>query len=222
MISQSQFNNAAQLLGCSVSAIKAVYNVEANGSGFLDDGLVKGQWDPADRLQILFEGHRFWKGLVKVGVAPAVFLRNNPQYADVLYSVWNRNKYKGGSAEWDRSSRAIEVCKLLGVDVNIALDSASYGAFQIMGENNSECGYANSHDMIAAYNSGLEPEQLFSFCRLVQHRGLDKALKAKDWATFAKSYNGSAYKENRYDIKLAAADKKFSTADRNVGNYGNK
>lgn len=35
------------------------------------------------------------------------------------------------------------------------------------------------------------------------------ALQAKDWAEFARRYNGPAYKENRYDEKLAKAYQKF-------------
>jgi peptidoglycan-binding domain 1 protein len=36
------------------------------------------------------------------------------------------------------------------------------------------------------------------------------ALQAKDWAEFAKRYNGPAYEQNQYDKKLAAAYQKFS------------
>ncbi|MNR58176.1 hypothetical protein D3C85_1791100 [compost metagenome] len=34
---------------------------------------------------------------------------------------------------------------------------------------------------------------------------LHKALKAGKWADVARRYNGPAYKENRYDTKLAEA-----------------
>ena len=39
---------------------------------------------------------------------------------------------------------------------------------------------------------------------------METLLKAKDWANFARGYNGPAYAKNRYDVKLAAAYAKFS------------
>ena len=38
------------------------------------------------------------------------------------------------------------------------------------------------------------------------------ALQRRDWAAFAKGYNGTAYRENRYDERLAAAYGKRSKA----------
>jgi hypothetical protein len=34
-------------------------------------------------------------------------------------------------------------------------------------------------------------------------------LRDKDWAGFARRYNGPAYAENKYDEKLSAAYEKF-------------
>ena len=39
-----------------------------------------------------------------------------------------------------------------------------------------------------------------------------KALKAKDWAGFAKMYNGPNYQINDYDTKLAAAYRRYQVA----------
>ncbi|NBT89135.1 MAG: DUF3380 domain-containing protein, partial [Flavobacteriaceae bacterium] len=36
-------------------------------------------------------------------------------------------------------------------------------------------------------------------------------LKAKDWAGFAKGYNGPAYAKNAYDTKLAGAYANFNS-----------
>ena len=35
------------------------------------------------------------------------------------------------------------------------------------------------------------------------------ALKKQDWNTFASLYNGSGYKQNKYDIKLQLAYNKW-------------
>ena len=36
-----------------------------------------------------------------------------------------------------------------------------------------------------------------------------KALKDKDWSTFAKLYNGPEYAKNKYDSKLSSAYLKY-------------
>ncbi len=200
MLTEQNFNNAAKIIGCTISAIKAVYQVEAAGRGYLSDG----------RVKILFEGHRFWKALVKNGANPKKFIAENPQYKNVLYEFWVKTHFKGGAAEWDRMSQAIEICKELKLDPVLALNSASYGAFQIMGENATLCGYANSHEMLAAFNLKGEAEQLDAFCRFVKSKKLDDELRAKNWEAFAEGYNGTAYRLNKYDIKLAAADRRYS------------
>lgn len=192
MITEDQFKAAANLVGCEIAAVKAVYYVEAAGRGYLPDG----------RVKILFEGHRFWKQLVKAKKDPQVFIKSNPQYKNVLYPVWDKRQYKGGPSEWDRMSKAIEVCNLLGVEPELALDSASYGSFQIMGENSVLCGYPTAHEMIADYNNGGEAEQLKSFIRFIKATHLDNELRDRNWAAFAKGYNGTQYLLNKYDTKL--------------------
>ena len=55
MITEQEFQDAANIIGCEVAAIKSVYEVEAAGRGYLDDGRVnaiapgpfptEGAWD---------------------------------------------------------------------------------------------------------------------------------------------------------------------------------
>lgn len=210
-LTDQHFRNAAYQLNCEIAAIRAVYHVEANGSGYLDDGAIKGQRDDQDRVKILFEGHRFWKQLVRLGKNPAEFIAMHPEYVNVLYKDWDKTQYRGGSAEWDRMSMAMEVCSKLGVAPEAALDSASYGAFQIMGENAQLCGYATAQEMLAAFNLKGEEEQLMAFCRFVKSKLLDGYLRARNWAKFAEGYNGSAFRKNAYDVKLINAYRIFKS-----------
>lgn len=200
MITEEEFKDAANIIGCEVACIKAVYEVEASGRGYLPDG----------RVKILFEGHRFWKQVVAVGADPVKFISLNKEYTNVLYKKWDKKQYKGGIKEWDRMSKAIEVCTKLNLNPIIALNSASYGSFQIMGENAVLCGYATSQEMLASYNNHGEQEQLDSFIRFVKSTHLDDELKAKKWAAFAQGYNGSQFRANKYDLKLSAAYEKYS------------
>lgn len=207
MITEAQFKEAADALKAPVSCIKAVYKIEANGSGFLDDGLVKGAYDSQDRVKILFEGHRFWKLLAKAGVSRLKLLKAAMQFPNVLYEKWDRKQYKGGTKEWDiRMAQAYQVCDFLGVHRSIAFGAASYGSFQIMGENYALCGYADAQSMLTAFNTGGEKEQLRAFVMFIKSKGLDKALREKNWPVFAKGYNGTGYRENKYDTRLHAEE----------------
>lgn len=200
MITEQQFFKAAEILQSSISVIKAVYEVEASGRGYLPDG----------RVKILFEGHRLWKRLSKRGVSEIKLKEAASKYPNVLYKEWDKTQYKGGKAEWDRVSQAYLVCDFVGVGRGVALEAASYGSFQIMGENHSLCGYDSAQTMLTSYNNGGEAEQLNSFIRFVKARNIDSFLRDKQWAKFASAYNGTGYKKNMYDVKLAVADRRFS------------
>ena len=86
--------------------------------------------------------------------------------------------------------------------------SASYGKFQIMGFNYKLAGYKGIEEFVATMNAS-EDDHLHAFINFVKNKNLVDELQRKDWAGFAKGYNGSGYKENKYDEKLAAAYVKF-------------
>jgi hypothetical protein len=73
-----------------------------------------------------------------------------------------------------------------------------------MGFNHKLCGYANVMDFVQGMLKS-EPSQLEAFEKFVRAKEIDDDLAAKRWAGFAQVYNGSGYKANKYDEKLAAA-----------------
>jgi hypothetical protein len=168
--------SAAQKIGCAVAAVRAVIDVESRG-GFLPDG----------RPKILFERHYFCR--LTGG-------KHDRANADISQKKWGG--YKGGAAEFDRLERAV------ALDRSAALRSASWGAFQIMGDNFKACGFGNVEEFVKAMVAG-EPEQLGAFVNFVKNNRLDDELRRLDWAAFARGYNGPDYKANKYDEKLAAA-----------------
>ena len=87
--------------------------------------------------------------------------------------------------------------------------SASWGMFQIMGFNYAACGEKSVDNFVKAMCMS-ECRQLVLSARFIKQSGMLSALQAKDWAEFAKRYNGPAYEQNQYDKKLAAAYQKFS------------
>src|SRR5690606_5667831 len=75
---------------------------------------------------------------------------------------------------------------------------------QILGENHEQAGHAELQSFInAMYRSASDQLDCFISFILNDRRPL-AAIREKDWATFARIYNGPAYRQNRYDEKMAA------------------
>ena len=91
------------------------------------------------------------------------------------------------------------------IDDTAALESASWGAFQIMGFHWQRLGYASVQDFVTEMSAG-ESQQFDAFTRFIEtDPALLKALKSRKWAEFAKLYNGPDYLRNLYDTKLQRA-----------------
>ena len=188
-ISEDDFKEAAEALGLDVAFVKAVAEVEAAGRGF----------ESNRRPRILFEGHIFWSRLKKQGIDPEKFVSD---HSGILYPKWDKSKYFGGEKEWLRLEEAWKINK------KAALESASYGLFQIMGFNYASCGCKDVFEFVSEMFFS-EGRQLNMFCKFCKSLGLEKYLKEKDWAGFARRYNGPEYAKNEYDKKLEAAYKKY-------------
>ena len=114
----------------------------------------------------------------------------------------------GKAAEHMRLTRAAEINQAC------ALASASWGMFQVMGYHWERLGYASVETFADAMRQS-EADQLDAFVRFVlADPALHKALKARRWATFAAGYNGPAYKDNLYDVRLARAYARYEAEDR--------
>lgn len=178
------FERAARVLGAPVAAVRAVAKVEALGSGF-EGGLPK----------ILPEPHRFFKN------TGGRFAKTDP---DICYPRWDPARYPKTQAE-----RWAQLARMVSLDVDAGLKSASYGAFQIMGENHAVCGFRDPWSFV--YDQSLtEGDQLDAFVSFVSGAGLVPSLRRLDWTTFARGYNGTGFRQNRYDERLAVAYREFA------------
>lgn len=175
---------AATALKCEVAAVRAVAEVESRGSGFL----------PSGKCKILFEAHIFSR------LTGHKYDKSHPHISS---RKWNKALYKGGEREWARLGEAI------ALDRNAALQSASYGKFQVMGFNYQVCGYKTLDAFLI--DTATEAGHLTMFLGYVKARGLVDELQRKDWAGFALGFNGAGYAANHYDTKMAAAYRKYST-----------
>lgn len=178
----ADLNYVATFLGCELAAVKAVLIVETGGvGGFLADG--------SGRPRILFESHLFSR---------ATGGRYDTTNPDISVPAWDRRLYKGGAAEYLRLAKAVEL------DRKSALESTSWGMFQILGANAKTAGYGDVEAFVAAMATS-EFNQLQAFGVFCQRQGLAAVLRAKDWETFARRYNGPQFQANQYDVKLARA-----------------
>jgi len=188
------YKKAAQLLAVEEAAVKAIASVESNGSGFITDPST-GKQVP----KILFERHIMFKRLRDY--TPIKSADMAAKYPDIVNPT--PGGYKGGIAEQERLERASKI------DLKTALESASWGAYQVMGFHWSALGYPSVQALVA--DAQTEEGQLNIFIKFVKASpNVLKALKAKDWKAVALAYNGPSYAQNNYDTKLKAAYDRFS------------
>lgn len=185
-LTRADFEEIAARLGCEWEAAAAVAEVESGPlGGFGSDG----------RPVILFERHLFSR-------------KTNSRFDAAYPNISNRTP--GGypssqAARWDQLALAYSL------DPEAALQSASYGRFQVLGQNFGNLGMANAHDYVSKITRS-EKDQLEAFEGFVRANGLADELQRKDWAGFASRYNGPGYAANRYDVKMAEAYARLKAA----------
>lgn len=178
-LTRADFEEVAARLDCEWEAVAAVAEVESGPlGGFAADG----------RPIILFERH--------------LFSRKTASAFDASHPTIS-NRTPGGYPR-TQAERWTQLATAFALNPLAALESASYGRFQVLGQNYGNLGMADAK----AYVSKLaisEKHQLEAFEGFVVANGLKDELQRKDWAGFASRYNGPGYAANRYDTKMAEA-----------------
>jgi hypothetical protein len=183
MLTLDDVKDDAVRLGCEPEVVLAVAEIESAGGGFAPDGFPK----------TLFEGHWFHK-LTKG--------KYSVDYPTISYPKWTKEHY---GKNWRAERARLDLASSL--DRTAALQSASWGMFQIMGFNHAMCGYKTVQSFVNAMCKS-ENSQLEAFVGFVIERGLADELQRKDWHGFARLYNGPAYMQNDYAGKMERAYKK--------------
>lgn len=190
-LAPSDFDAAAAALGPGVSAaiVRAFAEVESGGkSGFGADG----------RPIIAYEGHTFRKLTGKKFDATDPLL--SYPYVVKAGPEWQTNNRNQGSA-WQTLERA------MALDHAAALQSCSWGMFQVMGFNYQACGYPDVDAFVVAMRAGErgQLDAFLGFCK--SQRGMVQAMVAKDFKTMATIYNGADYGD--YDRRIGNAYRKY-------------
>lgn len=175
-LSEAQYVDAAKQLQCEAAVIKAVVLTELG---------IRGPFDELGRPTILFERHRF---------SALTASKFDKLYPDISNPA--RGGYGKFSAQYPKLERAAKL------DPVAALKAASWGAFQIMGENFKQAGHVSVEAFVAAMKLSVQA-QLQAFVAFVKDDAvLQKAMASKQWASFAARYNGPSYKVNEYDVNM--------------------
>lgn len=191
-LSEKDLVNAANSLGIELNLMKALNRIESRGTGFL----------PGNGPVILFERHWFYRLYKKVHGEE----RAN-KTATYYPSICNpkRGGYKGGEEEWHRFNAAQTL------DQSCAIESCSWGLYQLMGFHWETLGYESPLDFFQRM-SRSEADQLDGIVRFIMNnKELHRAMKDKNWSEIARLYNGEAYEENEYDKKLINAYEHFES-----------
>lgn len=184
-LTDRDFELAAQRLAVPVAYIRAFYAVESSGNPFING-----------RPTILFEPHRFSR---------ATGHRFDNTHPRLSYRKWDRTRYPT-----TQDARYDQLCRAVCLDPLAGFASASYGGFQILGENYAVCGARDSM-AFAWQESQTVADQLEHLVMFIRgNRRLLKALQQADWPTVARLYNGTGYRQNKYDERLARAVRRYS------------
>ncbi|WP_162555843.1 LysM peptidoglycan-binding domain-containing protein [Reichenbachiella versicolor] len=176
--SKPDYAKIAKKLGVEKEVVQAIATVESSGSGFYKNGNPK----------VRFEGHWFRK----YQKGKENFSQLQKDNSDLIYPYSDSSSKKHGSAEYE---------KALKLDSESAMLSTSFGAFQIMGFNFKAGGYDSVSDFVEDQKTSAgQVEAFMNF--IASNKAMLKAMKEKDFAKFAKLYNGPDYKVNKYDTKM--------------------
>lgn len=178
--------NCARALNCPPENLLAVKAVESGGSAFNSDG----------RLVLAYEDHVFGKrtGYRFQKTHPHLSRRGFKHVKSVAPSDPHPHKLN----QEERWMLLAEACEL---DFDAAVQSCSYGMWQIMGFNYRKLSFSSPMHMIEVMYEGYEG-QWECFLRFCRYAGCLDALRKGDWLTFERLYNGGGQK-GAYAKRLA-------------------
>lgn len=175
------YQRAAMDLLCEVNAIKAVCTIEAPRGFFNPDG------SPV----ILYERHYFHR-------------LTGGRYDKAWPTLSNPSP--GGYGKYSEQHKKLQLA--VELDRDAALQSVSWGGFQIMGANYKRAGFKTLQAFVNAMYAGAE-EHLDAFVAFIRSDPkLLAAIRAHDWYTFAERYNGPGQDAppgviHDYDFRIA-------------------
>lgn len=188
-LTEEDFREVARELGVEVAAIKAVVEIEAGRTheGFSAPG----------KPLINFDLTMFRRFATRRGV-------NLSKYGKSHSVVFN--SHRGSQSKANRRLDAA-----MTINPHAAIEGTFWGMFQIGGFNWKKCGADSIEDFVQRM-SRSERDQLDMFASFITNTGLLKHLQSKNWAAFARGYNGPSYARRSYHTRMASAYVRHSKA----------
>lgn len=182
-LTDADFESVAKELDVEIAAIKAVVLIEAGKQ-------MKGFWAPGVPVvnfdRSMYNSHRH-KAVNKKGDKNAKVPAGLTGYA---------------LKEWTQLTNARRQ------NEDGANMGTFWGMFQIGGFNYKLCGCETVGEFVKLMSES-ELEQLELFAAFITNTGMLPDLKAKNWAAFARKYNGASYARRGYHTRMANAYAKF-------------
>ncbi len=185
-ISKDELLELAKKTNLSVAQLLTVYNVETDGNAFRENG------DP----KVLFERHYF------SNLTGGIYDNSHPNIS---------NPVQGGYGLYSEQLEKLQ--EAYDLDPIAAIQSASYGGFQIMGANYKDAGYSDLQTFYKDMTSTNVDLHLNAFVNYITSKGLIDEIQNNQWTEFASKYNGPKYKDNDYDGKM---QKEFEKLKNNI------
>lgn len=186
-LTDEDFRIVADELGVEIAAIKAVVLIEAGTQ-------MKGFWAPGVPV-INFDRTMYNRYASKA--SPRVGAKGEKVPAGLSgYAL----------KEW---TQLINARKVNARGANMG---TFWGMFQIGGFNYKLCGCENVDEMVKRMSSS-EFDQLELFAAFITNAGMLSDLKAKNWAAFARKYNGASYAKRGYHTRMANAYARFKKGE---------
>lgn len=186
-LTDEDFARVAEELSVESAAIKAVVSIEAGAA-------MKGFWAP--------------------GVPIVNFDR----------SMYNRYASRAASKAGDKNAKVpaglsgyalkewTELTNARKVNAQGANLGTFWGMFQIGGFCYKTCDCETIDEFVQKMSTS-EFEQLELFAAFIKNSGYVKDLRVKNWAGFARKYNGPSYARRGYHTKMASAYSKFKAQE---------
>lgn len=186
-LTDADFEKVARQLDVETAAVKAVVSIEAGSA-------MKGFWAPGIPV-INFDATMYRK-----------YARTAPDKSGAKGESVPAGLTGYARSEW---TQLINARKTNAQGANMG---TFWGMFQIGGFNYKICG-CKSVDEFVRRMSYSEFEQLELFASFLVNTGYVRDLRAKNWSSFARKYNGPSYARRGYHTKMASAYSKFKAQE---------
>ncbi|WP_172841979.1 N-acetylmuramidase domain-containing protein [Bradyrhizobium lablabi] len=190
-----QIADAAEKAGIPKAGMLAIVEVETAGAPTEADGRTP---------VFLFERHIFRRELAARQPAKVA----KAERFGLAIPKWDKaTQYRD---ERNSAQRLALLARAKAVDEDCALRSCSWGLPQIMGNECREVGFASATQMVEYLTTQGVAGHIELMIRFLKSRKLISAIERGDWAYVALRYNGEGYRQNQYDTRLAAANRKWT------------